>query len=217
MPPAVRDDSDVPIVPARELVADVRHDLRNHLSTIRNALFYIERKVSSTDIFAADPRLRRFFAIVEGEIASANRLVEHALGRTPPLEVALGTEPTDDRSAETGSMRLLLVDDDESVRLTLAALLEDERFVVDVAESVVAARQMLGAATGYDLVVLDRQLRDGFGVDLVPLVRSSFPDARIALLSGEVPDDVTPAVDACFVKGGAPEDLCRALRRMLPG
>ena len=66
--------------------------------------------------------------------------------------------------------RLLLVDDDESNRLTLSTLLEDDGFAVDVAVSFAdASRQLQGQPPIYDAVLLDHSLGDGFGSDLIAL------------------------------------------------
>src|SRR5579871_2431920 len=94
---------------------------------------------------------------------------------------------------------LLLVDDDDSNRLTLSALLEDEGFQVDVARSAAEARSRLegGACDG---VLLDQNLGDGLGSDLIPLIRQRWPRARVLMLSGDTPE-IARLADACLVKG----------------
>ena len=74
---------------------------------------------------------------------------------------------------------ILLVDDDESVRITLAALLEGEGFTVDAAESYAGALACLASeAARYDLVLLDQHLGDGEGSALLPQVRARQPASR---------------------------------------
>ena len=99
--------------------------------------------------------------------------------------------------------RLLLVDDDESNRVTLSALLEDEGYVVELAASFSEARQLLSAeAPRYDAVLLDHSLGDGYGSNLVPLIRRSLPKAKIIAMSGSTGGDRMGLVaDAELPKG----------------
>jgi DNA-binding response OmpR family regulator len=77
--------------------------------------------------------------------------------------------------------RILLADDDEGNRITLAALLEDEGHHVDLAGSFAEASQAL-ASRGYDVALLDQYLGDGLGSDLLPLAQAR--SARVVFLSG---------------------------------
>ncbi|EYF02347.1 response regulator [Chondromyces apiculatus DSM 436] len=79
---------------------------------------------------------------------------------------------------------MLLVDDDNSSRVALMLLLEEEGFVVETAVSFADAKARIGRGTRYDLVLLDQQLGDGRGSDLLPLVREHSPGARVVLVSG---------------------------------
>src|SRR5687768_11644515 len=80
--------------------------------------------------------------------------------------------------------KILLVDDDESNRLTLSVLLEEEDFRVTLAASRAEAERLLDSAETYDLVLLDHSLGDGFGTELIPLIRQKLPAAKIVALSG---------------------------------
>ena len=99
--------------------------------------------------------------------------------------------------------RWLLADDDNSNRVTLAVLLEDEGKEVDVASSFAEARDSLTSGTTYDLVLLDQHLGDGLGTDLVPIVRKHHPGARIVLISGSLAAEELgiTSVDAVVPKG----------------
>lgn len=112
---------------------------------------------------------------------------------------------------------LLLVDDNESVRRTIAAVLVAEGFAVETAGSFGEAREKLTAAEGaYSLVVLDHHLGDGLGTDLIPLVRGRSPDTRIVLLSGS--DDAlsgTGGADARFAKGDDFDAMLALFDRLL--
>lgn len=61
-----------------EATTVTRHGLRNKLGSIRNAAFYIRRRLSETEAWAADPRLDTMASLLETDVATANEL----LGRT---------------------------------------------------------------------------------------------------------------------------------------
>jgi two-component system response regulator RegA len=114
--------------------------------------------------------------------------------------------------------RVLLVDDDESQRLSLGILLEDEGFVVEVAVSFAAARRLIEApAAAYDAVILDQHLGDGVGSALVPLVRERLPRAATVLVSGSLEErELTDAAsDAVIPKGTHFPDLLAALQEVI--
>jgi len=114
--------------------------------------------------------------------------------------------------------RVLLVDDDESQRVSLGVLLEDEGFAVDVSVSLGEARRVLGApAAAYDLLVLDQHLGDGLGSALVPLVRERLPRAAVVLVTGSVEERelTAAAADAIILKGTPFPDLLAILQRAL--
>ena len=80
--------------------------------------------------------------------------------------------------------QLLLVDDDEANRLTLSTLLEDDGFTVDLAASFADATRILERPPrAYDAVLLDHSLGDGFGSDLIPLIRHTLPRTKIVAMS----------------------------------
>ncbi|WP_437733912.1 response regulator [Sorangium sp. So ce1335] len=113
---------------------------------------------------------------------------------------------------------VLIVDDDEASRLVLAALLEDEGFEVDVAGSFAeAARKLAAEGARYDVALLDRNLGDGRGTDLLGPLRARLPRARAVLLSGTGDEDLggAPAPDAALSKGGAFPELLQAIRKLL--
>lgn len=112
--------------------------------------------------------------------------------------------------------RLLLVEDDEGNRVTLAALLEDEGFTVDCATSRAEALSILEqAVTPYDAVLLDYALGDGDGSDLIPVIRRLFPGAKVVAMSASVPAELTFGPDASLPKGAYFPDFLAALRALL--
>ena len=109
-------------------------------------------------------------------------------------------------------VRVLLVEDDASNRVTLTALLEDERFGVDEADSLAEARGLIAAGKTWDCVLLDLQLGDGRGTELVPCLRASAPGARIVLMSGAAPDRAPPGIDVVVAKPASFDRVLAALR-----
>lgn len=79
-------------------------------------------------------------------------------------------------------MRLLLVEDERRLARRLAGGLREEGFAVDCAASSAEAREA-GAATDYDLVLLDLGLPDGSGTDLLRGWRGEGFDAPILILT----------------------------------
>ena len=91
--------------------------------------------------------------------------------------------------ADPAQRTFLVVDDDERVRAMVRFALELEGLAVIEAPSLVQARHLLGPdITG---IVLDRQLPDGDGLDLLPAIGKLSPDARVvvcsALIDGREP------------------------------
>lgn len=113
--------------------------------------------------------------------------------------------------------RILLVEDDESNRVTLAGLLDEEGFQVDAAESFVAATRLLEArGPSYDAIVLDQTLQDGWGAELIPLVRATHSNAKVLVLSGVVVSPQThDEADAVLPKGIYFPDLVARLRALV--
>jgi two-component system response regulator RegA len=113
--------------------------------------------------------------------------------------------------------RVLLIDDDDSNRLTLGALLESEAFEITEAASLAAARKSLAAAPPFDLVLLDRQLSDGLGFELIPALRAQLPSCKIIIVSGSGSDEDGGAADGYFRKGEDLDELFEMIRTLLTG
>ncbi|MBA3486714.1 MAG: response regulator [Lysobacter sp.] len=75
----------------------------------------------------------------------------------------------------TGPPRILLVEDDPTSSAFLSAVLRGIPAVVDCADTATAARS-LAAARRFDLWLLDMQLPDGSGIELLAQLRASDPN-----------------------------------------
>lgn len=88
----------------------------------------------------------------------------------------------------SAAARVLVVDDDETIRLTVATALRAEGFVTDVAADGVDLAGRLGAFRP-DLVVLDWMMPGPSGIRLLPVVRAAGDTAVIMLTARDEVDD----------------------------
>jgi DNA-binding NtrC family response regulator len=79
--------------------------------------------------------------------------------------------------------RILIVDDDESIRNTMKVILEDEGYFVDSASTGKEAIQMTDQGT-YNLALLDIRLPDMEGVELLKLMKDTTPRMRKIMVTG---------------------------------
>ena len=79
--------------------------------------------------------------------------------------------------------RLLVVDDEESLRITTAAILEKEGYIVDTASSGEEAIALIDAAD-YDLVLTDLHMEGGDGLSVLNQIRRQAPLTISVVLTG---------------------------------
>ena len=95
---------------------------------------------------------------------------------------SLSVEPTS-RSAFPSQARLLVVDDEESLRITTAAILEKEGYVVDTASSGDEAINLIQELE-YDLVLTDLHMEGGDGLSVLSQIRRQAPLTISVVLTG---------------------------------
>lgn len=83
----------------------------------------------------------------------------------------------------TSPARILLVDDEANIRLTLSALLEEEGYQVTTAASGEAALDLLDAQP-FDLLIVDLRLPGVDGMHVAAKVRDSNLDTAVIVLTG---------------------------------
>ncbi|WP_437323168.1 sensor histidine kinase [Sorangium sp. So ce381] len=64
---------------ADEILSVLRHDLRNRFAIVRNASFYIKRKVARDAAYSSDPRIEEFFGIIDEEVIAASARLEESV------------------------------------------------------------------------------------------------------------------------------------------
>jgi DNA-binding NtrC family response regulator len=87
---------------------------------------------------------------------------------------------------------VLIVDDEKLVWWSLRQRLERDGYQVDIAETGEEAREKFG--TGFDLILLDYQLPDADGLELLRELRAAHPDTIVILLTAHA--TVRRAVEA---------------------
>jgi DNA-binding response OmpR family regulator len=114
--------------------------------------------------------------------------------------------------------RILLVDDDTTVLLTLKAVLELNQFEVQTAASAAEALQKL--ATGeYEMVITDSRMEtDDAGFHVIRAAREQRYDPATALLTAYPPRNVdwrNNSVQSVLVKPIGTQDLLRQIEALL--
>jgi DNA-binding response OmpR family regulator len=110
--------------------------------------------------------------------------------------------------ADSRSMRILLLDDSELYRSALMSMLEDSGFEVVEARRLSEARHRMHDGV-YAVAVLDLQLEDGHGSDLIPELRQHARGTRLILLSAD--EIVASEADVVLSKSLDPDELVRRI------
>jgi len=101
------------------------------------------------------------------------------------------------------SQRILIVDDESSIRFVLKAVFEQEGYAVDVAEDGFAALRKMQSQMP-DLVISDLRMPNMNGFELLSVLRTRFPHLPTIAISGEFftqKMDDNLLADAFFQKG----------------
>jgi signal transduction histidine kinase len=121
-----------------EVRSALRHGLRNRLSVVRSAAYYLRRKVEgATNLMDSDPNVKRFFELIDREVSTACELLgtaEAEDGRlAAPVDPAEATRvalllvepgPAISVALPGGGVPLVATDRDD-LELALACLLEN--------------------------------------------------------------------------------------------
>jgi PAS domain S-box-containing protein len=104
--------------------------------------------------------------------------------------------------------KILVVDDEESIRITLSEFLRKDKHDVQVAEDADKAIDLLGQED-FDLVVSDIILPRTTGVDLLKAIRKISPYTQVVMMTGK------PTVDTASesLRAGAFDYLYKPIRR----
>ncbi|MCS6803869.1 MAG: sigma-54 dependent transcriptional regulator [Acidobacteriota bacterium] len=104
--------------------------------------------------------------------------------------------------------KILIVDDEESVRRFLISCFRHEQYEIDQAGSVAEARDMMLHSV-YDLVITDLRMDSVSGMELVRFIKSTSPHTEVMMMTGYATVDI--AVQA--MKEGACDFITKPLSR----
>ena len=115
--------------------------------------------------------------------------------------------------------KILIVDDDDSLRESMVSILESEGYILDVAKSGQEAETKIKNNV-YNLVLLDIRLPDINGIELLAKINNYSPKVKKIMLTG-FPDtnsaikSVNEKADAYLVKPFDPEKLLEIIAENL--
>ena len=117
--------------------------------------------------------------------------------------------------------RILVVDDEKSIRITLRAFLSEEGYTVQVAEDADQAKKIL-QDNAFDLVITDIILPRTSGVDLLKTVRELSPNTKVIMMTGEPTaktshDSMRLAAFDYLVKPIGKDVILKVVRKALSG
>jgi DNA-binding NtrC family response regulator len=115
--------------------------------------------------------------------------------------------------------RILVVDDDESIRNSLAAILRDEGYTVDLAMSGSEAIKKTNS-TAYNAALIDIRLPDMEGIELLTRMKDTVPKVRKIIITGypsmkNAIEAVNRKADAYVLKPVDVEKLLDTIREQL--
>lgn len=120
-------------------------------------------------------------------------------------------------------MRVLVADDHAMVRTGLRQFLTEERSIREVGEAATgeATLSMLRWQR-WDVLILDLEMPDRSGLDILKQVRATFPDTRVLILSGyperQYARNVLRAGASGYLsKSSPPEEVLKAVRTVMQG
>lgn len=192
------------------------HDLRNRIAPIRNAAYLMRLRAGE------DRQLLETVAIIERQLEAMAALLEAAA----PAAEAAGDPSASAAQEKSGSgatergRRVLIADDSEAVRESLAAILSDLGHEVRSAHDGQQAVDM-ASAWGPDFVLLDVNMPKLNGYEAARRLRAQFPSSsmRLVMISGA---DLEPSILEAAKQAGFDDCLDKlldfgALRKLLAG
>lgn len=96
-------------------------------------------------------------------------------------------------------LNVLIIDDEADIRNLLGRIIKLEGFEVDLAEDAASGYKML-KKQDYHVVLCDVRLPDGYGVDMVPVIKKDNPNSEVVLLTayGKIEDGVKAIKNGAF-------------------
>jgi two-component system, NarL family, invasion response regulator UvrY len=142
-----------------------------------------------------------------------------------PSQIAANTSSSHShgRCSMLGMSRVLIADDHAVVRAGYRQFLEAEASITDIGEAATGNETMDALRKKeWDLLLMDINMPERSGLDILRHVTASYPDVRVLIMSGLPEEQYARNVlraGACgyLSKGGSPEELLKAVRTVLTG
>lgn len=117
------------------------------------------------------------------------------------------------------TIRILIVDDEESIRIATAAILEEEGYFVDTAANAKEAIEKSNA-NFYNAAIIDYRLPDMEGTELLSSFRETTPKMMKIMVTGypslqNAVTSVNKGADAFLMKPVGIETLLKTIREVL--
>ena len=155
------------------------------------------------------------YSIIERHAGSIKVVSEPGNGTTFTIDLpaAVAETPSDDlaaRTTETSRLRILVVDDEQPVRETLAEMLVAVNHQVELAGSGQEAVEKMRTGD-FDFVFSDLAMPEMDGWETARLIRKDWPNVRIVLVTGYGPATTPPAGEEKLVDAviGKPFDFAQ--------
>ncbi len=121
---------------------------------------------------------------------------------------------------ESGPQTILVVDDEDSIRVLFRELLAAEGYRVLVASDGRQACELLHQGVNLDLVITDLVMPNQEGIETIRAIRQQFPHVRILAISGAFGGKFLRmakllGADATLSKPIPPDQLCRTVAALL--
>lgn len=115
-------------------------------------------------------------------------------------------------------MNALIVDDENDIGLIVSRILKKRGLTVKYLDRITKAREDI-SGNKYDLFLLDLNLPDGTGFDLIPLIRQQNEEAKILIISAydginEMKKAKEMNISAFIKKPFSKNDILNALRNL---
>jgi len=119
----------------------------------------------------------------------------------------------------TESSRILIIDDDETIRRTLSSILEEKGYIVDTAENAEEALKK-SESSYYNLALIDIRLPDIEGTDLLSSLQKTSPEMIKIILTGypslqNAIKAVNRGADGYIIKPADLDDLHKMIKKHL--
>jgi DNA-binding NtrC family response regulator len=117
------------------------------------------------------------------------------------------------------STKILVIDDEESIRTTLSLILSEEGYLVDTAENAKEALEKTSASF-YNVVLSDIRLPDMEGTKLLAMIKDTMPRMRKMIMTGypslqNAIESVNFGADAYILKPFEMEDVLKQIKTQL--